>query len=376
MLRSAICAGRVPGLMMTAGGLAVAVACSAPATTALPHPRLTRPASPSSAAARAPTVRLAGRAISAPQFTGVAFPVRAAGWLLATAEPGTRAARAEVWHTATAGAAWRVQWRGRGNPLSITATDPRHAWVLVTCPGPPYRATCRTRLIATTSAGRHWRMITRLPRAVTQVQFASASLGIAAADRCQAQPTSSRCPGRVLVSHDGGTSWARVLQSAHPMFATASTTGQLWAAEAIPGVGGKTGPPGPEVTFLTSTDGGRSWQRLGQLSGIGPLSARVQIALAAGPAGLAWASVFDPGSCAMHGCGVAELFHSGDGGRSWASATLGESFASSCGNDDIVFSAAPDGTVWAATGRSAGACDPPFGLLYRQGPGGWQQLPP
>lgn len=367
MLRSAIRARRVPGLMMTAGGLAVAVACSAPAPTALPHSRLTRPASPSSVAAGAAVVRLAGRTISAPQFTGMAFPVRAAGWLLAAAEPGTRVARAEVWHTATAGSAWRVQWRGQGNPLSITATDPRHAWALVGCPGPPYRQSCRTALLATTSAGRHWRMITRLPRAVTQVRFASASVGIATANRCQAQPAGPLCAGRVLVSHDGGTSWARVLRSARPVFATASATGQLWAAEAIPGA---------QITFITSTDGGRSWQRLGQLSGIGPLGVRLQVALAAGPAGLTWASVFDPDSCAMHGCGVAGLFHSADGGRSWASAAFGESLASACGNDGIVFSAAPGGTVWAATGRNAGACAPPFGLLYREGPGGWQQLPP
>jgi len=41
-----------------------------------------------------------------------------------------------------------------------------------------------------------------------------------------------------------------------------------------------------------------------------------------------------------------------------------------------VFSAAPDGSAWAPTGRNGGACAPPFGLLYRDGVSRWQQLPP
>jgi len=158
--------------------------------------------------------------------------------------------------------------------------------------------------------------------------------------------------------------------------ATAAAVGQLWAAEAVLGVGGKFGPPGPEVRFLTSTDGGRSWQPLGQLSGLGPLTASVQLRLTAGPAGLAWASVFDPQSCAMHGCATAQLYQSRDGGRSWATADLGMIPGSVCGRGGIVFSDAPDGTAWAATGQNGGACPSPFGLLYRHGPSGWQQLRP
>lgn len=30
---------------------------------------------------------------------------------------------------------WQVQWEGAGSPLSISATDPAHAWALIACTG-------------------------------------------------------------------------------------------------------------------------------------------------------------------------------------------------------------------------------------------------
>ena len=58
-------------------------------------------------------------------------------------------------------------------------------------------------------------------------------------------------------------------------------------------------------------------------------------------------------------------------------ANLADGYLDDCSSDGIVFSAAPDGSAWAATGRNGAACAPPFGLMYRYGPAaGWQQLPP
>ena len=50
--------------------------------------------------------------------------------------------------------------------------------------------------------------------------------------------------------------------------------------------------------------------------------------------------------------------------------TLAGDYPDRCGPDGIVFSAAPDGSAWAATGRNGAACSPPLGLLYRYGPPG------
>jgi photosystem II stability/assembly factor-like uncharacterized protein len=319
---------------------------------------------PSAAASSAVTIPAA----PVPVLTALAFPAPATGWVLGQAATG---AQAEIWHTGTAGATWHVQWEGAGSPLSITAADPAHAWALIACSGRP--PSCGRELLATADGGRHWRVVATLPQAVNQVEFASDRLGVATADSCLADLALSRCPGQVLLSKDGGASWTPVLAAAAPVFATANAAGQLWAARTS----------SSRITILTSTDGGHSWQRTGQLSlpqPTIPLTPEVRVTLAATPSGLTWASVFDPLSCAMHGCAVAGLLHSGDGGRSWSPVALAEGYPDECASDGVALSVATDGSAWAATGRNGAACAPPFGLLYRYPAPypatGWQQLPP
>jgi photosystem II stability/assembly factor-like uncharacterized protein len=311
----------------------------------------------------------AGTTISAgaaPTFTALAFPAPSAGWVLGQAAAGP--ARAEIWHTGTAGATWQVQWEGPGSPLSIGAADPAHAWALIACSGAKgSKPSCGRELLATADGGRSWHVAATLPQAVNQVQFASDRLGVATSDSCLVNLGLSRCPGQILLSRDGGAHWTRVLSGAAPVFATASATGQLWAAQTA----------ASRIDILTSMDGGRSWHRLGQLTNLGPLTPEVKVTLAASVSGgLTWASVFDQLSCAMHGCAVAELLHSGTGGQSWSPVSLADSYPDECASDGIVFSAAPDGSAWAATGRNGAACAPPLGLLYRYPAPGWQQLPP
>ena len=358
----------IPALAVAACGL-LAAACSAPASTA---PASTAPASTASPG-QAPTTRTL-TAGPTPQYTAVAFPRPAAGWLLG--RPGFGVARAEIWHSVTAGRTWQPQWQGAADPLALSATDPAHAWALIACPGSalePNGTSCRRTLIGTTDAGLHWRVIARLPAAVNQVQF-SGRLGVATSDRCLAVPSTTRCPGQLLVSRDGGAHWTPVLAAPGPVFATAVAAGQMWAAE----------PAGSVISFLTSTDSGRHWRALGRATSPWPLSPDVRLDLAAGPPGspgLAWVSVFDQLSCAMHGCSTALLLHSQDGGPSWHQVTLADNNPDQCGPGNIAFSAAPDGSTWAATGRNGAACSPPLGLLYRSGPPGASQrslpaLPP
>lgn len=213
--------------------------------------------------ARASAVRLAGSAVPLPQFVGGAFPEREAGWL-AAAGSASSTAQAQVWHTADAGVSWHLQWQGPGRIVSISATDAAHAWALISCPLSSREPGCRSELIATTDGGRSWQPVSPLPSSANHVQFPSVSLGIATADTsCPTAFTSSRCAAQVLVSHDGGLDWTRVLASSNPVFATASATGQLWAGEVVPGIGGKTGRRAQEVRFLTSTDGGAAGRQAG-----------------------------------------------------------------------------------------------------------------
>jgi photosystem II stability/assembly factor-like uncharacterized protein len=359
---------RFPAVPVAAGVLLAVTACSAAATSS----------PPASSAAESPDQARTPVATAA-AFTALAFPARAAGWLLGTTglPPGTGPSRAEVWHTATAGATWQVQWEGSGTPLSISAPDPGHAWALIACPASTRKPSCGRQLIGTADGGRNWRRVTTLPAAVNEIQFVSADLGIAIEDSCLADGSLTNCPGNVLISHDGGRSWASALSSASPVFATASPAGQLWAAQIHPGLGLKGGPQGPGVTFLTSMNSGGSWQRLGQLTGIGPLTASTQVTLAATSGGLAWAAAFDTNSCAMHGCGVADLFQSADGGTTWAQDSLVNAVQSGgCGSDRMILSVAPDRSAWAVTGRNGGACSTPFGLMFRYSGAGWQQLQP
>jgi len=359
------CSRYAPALASAACAALLAAACSAPAA-----------ASPLSAATIG-AATIGAATISAPPtptLTSLAFPAPATGWVLGQAATG---AQAEIWHTGTAGATWQVQWEGAGGPLSITATDPAHAWALIACSGSAGgRPSCGRELLATADGGRHWRVVATLPQAVNQVQFASGGLGIAIADSCLADLDLSRCPGQVLLSQDGGARWTPVLSGPAPVFATADAAGQLWAAQTAPGTG-----QGPSrITFLTSTDDGHTWDRLSQLSSLGSFSPEVDITLAATASGLAWASVFDPLSCAMHGCAVAGLLQSADGGRSWSQVALADSYPDECASDGIALSVATDGSAWAATGRNGAACAPPLGLLYRypapyQAPS-WQQLSP
>ena len=109
----------IPALAVAACGL-LAAACSAPAST----PAGTAPAgagTPTPASQARP-----GRTLTAgatPEYTAVAFPRPGSGWLLG--QPGSGSARAEIWHSVTAGRTWQPQWQGAGNPLALTATTRR-----------------------------------------------------------------------------------------------------------------------------------------------------------------------------------------------------------------------------------------------------------
>jgi photosystem II stability/assembly factor-like uncharacterized protein len=374
------------GVGLAVCGLAVA-GCTTTATTKA----LVLPVTSVSATARSALASRAAKpaaittlpdpsSVTGPTYANLAFPSAADGWLIGqpAAGPGAASTSAVIWHTSTDGAGWQVQWRGTGDPLSLTATDSAHAWALIGCPG----TRCAPTLLATADGGQYWTTLTRLPYTVRQVQFVSAKVGLATADGCLTVPSLTRCPGKVLISYDGGAAWQPLLSGTGPVFATAAVSAagavRLWAAQAVLTAGGGAGPLVSAIKISTSVSGGHSWRQLGQIPLAGePPTPNVQIKLAATSAGLSLASIFDQQSCAMHGCGTTDLMQSSDGGRTWSQASLTDPDGDAdCGYGEVLASVAPDGSEWATTGQPSANCSPPYGLLFRRGPVGWQLLSP
>jgi photosystem II stability/assembly factor-like uncharacterized protein len=298
----------------------------------------------------------AGPAVPASaDVTAVAFPAPSSGWAIGTGGSG----RSAIWHTGDGGTTWQTQWQapGKGKLVSITATDPEHAWAIF-----------GRELLGTTDGGARWRVLATLPEQAAQVRFGTNGLGVVVVDGCLPGLglQLSRCPGQVLVSRDGGTSWSRVLSGSMPVFAVADAHGQLWAAE--PAASG-------DVTMLTSTDAGRSWSRLGTAKTTYQLSDEVQITLAVSGGRLAWASEYDLGSCAMHGC-LTDVLSSGNDGRSWRQVNLPDKYPDYCGPAQLALAVGADGSAWVGLARNGAACSPPLGLVYRNTGHGWQQLAP
>jgi photosystem II stability/assembly factor-like uncharacterized protein len=305
--------------------------------------------------------------LASADVSAVAFPTASSGWAAGTAGSGSA-----IWHTDSAGASWQTQWRGSGKLISLSAADPGHAWAIEACSRSCGTHLLGTHVLGTTDGGAAWRVLATLPKQAVQVQFATASLGLITVDGClpgtSLTVNLSRCHGQVLITRDGGTSWSRVLSGSLPVFAVADAHGQLWAAKpAASGI----------VTFLTSGNDGKTWSRLGTTRDSIPLSGEVDVTLALSGGQLAWASVFDLDSCAMHGC-LTDLVGTGNGGRTWHQLNLPDRYPDECGLATVELSVGQDGAAWIGAARNGAACAPPLGLFYQSsGPGaGWRQLPP
>jgi photosystem II stability/assembly factor-like uncharacterized protein len=300
------------------------------------------------------TVPAKATAVPGPaEVSSVAFATASAGWAIGTDAAGGSG----IWHTSDGGASWQQQWlaHGKGTFGSLTATDPAHAWVVF-----------GRELLGTTDGGAVWRQLATLPRGTAQVDFATADLGVATVDACAANLDLTRCPGQLLVSDDGGASWASVLRTGPmPVFAVASTSGRIWAAEpAATGV----------IAFFTSADDGRSWSRMSSAKVPFQLTPDLRMTLTASRSQLDWTTVFDQLSCAMHGCS-ADLLTLGASG--WKVGLPTEGYPDYCGPASIAVSAGQAASGWLAISRNGAACSPPLGLVWRfTGSTGWQQLPP
>jgi hypothetical protein len=140
---------------------------------------------------------------------------------------------AVVLATANAGVSWSEQWGGALIPTQLVSTDATHAWLLGRHQSDCAGRACRSVLVGTADGGTRWSVLTRFAGVVSGVAFAPGGLGLAAAhavscrDRVSGPPR--RCPGQVLISHDGGRRWRVVLRVTQPVVAVAAARDALWA---------------------------------------------------------------------------------------------------------------------------------------------------
>ena len=118
------------------------------------------------------------------------------------------------------------------------------------------------------------------------------------------------------------------------------------------------------VTVLRTTDGGRRWRRVGVVAAPYPFSAQLTVPLAFTSPRAGVLSLFDPGTCAMHGCGLDVVLATADGGRRWHAVTTHAALPLDGGPaGDPVWSLAPDGALAVAETVNLAACAPPATVL-------------
>lgn len=258
-------------------------------------------------------------------FTALAFPNARDGWVSGSpAAAYDPASPLEVLQTADQGATWSCQWQARLTAAQLVATNRRDAWVLAWqgtgCGDPTASAACRS-VVAGTRNGRRWSVLSRPAQRFTQLAFASARLGVAAARTGVCSDVNGlpprHCPGRMMLTSDGGRHWRAVLDTAGPIVAVAASGGTLWAVQTRLGLNDKSRPSHkPGLTILVSHNGGRSWSGVGSIN-LWLAGPREQVQLLPGLRGQLWLSVLDPDGCAMHGCSPDDLYVRTSGSTHW-----------------------------------------------------------
>lgn len=308
----------------------------------------------------------------------VAFASLRSGWLVLVSSPasGNGSTTTAILGTTTAGETWRPEWDGPGYPGELVAIDRQHALLTVQgaqgCSAGTDERTCSTRLLATSNGGRTWVPLWRSRTLLTGISFANARDGLAAAvprpcsDQLPSPPKRPpACPGDVLRTSDGGRHWSTVMRARGPILAVAAAHGTWWAVQSQLGI-----QPTAGVDIWASTDHGAKWSKRGQVTGLGYVGQRAEASLVPEGGGQAWLSLLDFDSCAMHGCGVAGVWHSTNNGKTWSDETpVGA--PSQCGLGNVVMAAGPGGQPFVSEGFNLAACPPPAARLEKWTGTGW-----
>ncbi len=327
-----------PALLTLAFGV-VLVASGAPAGSTPP---------PRAAATSARPARLG--------LDGLAFPTATTGWVVASVnrygDPGL--GPAEILGTANGGASWSVQWRGDVTPVQLTAIDSARAWLLADTPAGCAPARCRSAIVGTADGGASWSVLASFPERVNGIAFASARVGFAAVDIRR---------GVLVRTDDGGSRW-RILPALLPGVVGVTAAGRrVWAVQARRG-------RHPAFVVAAGADDGHRWHVRGRVRLDLPPSDHVQARLLPGR-GL-WLDAFDQDSCAMHGCGVDDVWHSAGPGRPFRAVATADPrdrrLGMPCATNSPIALALSGRTAYLGSSLDFQDCTGPAATLFALGP--------
>lgn len=229
----------------------------------------------------------------------ISFISPSLGWRVAqrwNEETGAQGA-ISVGQTSDGGAHWRTLATGRGLPAAhILFADPQNGWLY------------GSRLYATHDGGRTWRRVSLYGSQTTLSVVGSSVWRIDSACRS----STSRCQLSLWTSVAGRSTWH--LRS-HPPVEPAIGWSIARANADVAWVTGRAGPRANSMrlTFIVTTDGGRTWRRLPMPcndTGFGALYADI---VPYTPTNLWLFCASEPGA----GSQAKAVFRSSDGGHTW-----------------------------------------------------------
>lgn len=233
-----------------------------------------------------------------------------------------------VARTTDGGKAWRIIGRLPSRVLTrIHFVSPKDGYAIGSVlpnPDDPIQTAFGKQnvLFKTTDGGATWSKVLVAKGTLKGWAF-SASGGIWAA--VSGPCTKTACQGALLHSTDAGAHWRTALSPPGPVLSVASRGGRIWAETVVAAPHKKRGGT---VRIQATHDGGRHWSSLGTLPNpMGMLdyfttATRFTSTMKFTSAQDGLVTIFSLDSCAMHGCGVTDVFRTTDGGAHWSQVNM------------------------------------------------------
>jgi photosystem II stability/assembly factor-like uncharacterized protein len=297
---------------------------------------------------------------AAVDLTDIVFTDAGHGWAAGTSCPAgvvLSGCPGVVERTVDGGSSWTASPTGSWVLSRLTFVDDLHGWAVGDSARCPLLATgCPEAVLTTGDGGATWSVAYRIDSGISGIAAVSPVAAWVGLRGCPDLPeAAAACPGSVLATTDGGVHWRRVLRVEGAIVALNAAAGTLRAVQESP------------LTVWSSQDGA-GWVPVASTVSFvpEPLDSTAAASLTFSGPEDGWLTVFQQDSCAMHGCPVATVFGTLDGGHTWVAPVVARSGPpDGCGWSQPASALAPDGTLFVAAGVNLGACQPPESALYR-----------